>query len=111
MLEVSGEKHQVELAVSFRYVQEHGWTVGAITGFLSAYYMEDPRFRLSRHYDELDTGTHVWLCELESGMSIKVLLKRLRVDIPPAQVHERSASTDGRVRYVIDVTEAGTDQG
>lgn len=103
-------KQLVELAVTYRYAQEHGWTVNAITGFLSAYYMEDPRFRLSRHYDELDTGTHVWVCELEGGVSIKVLLKRLRVDIPPGQVHERSASTDGRVRYVIDVTEAGTNQ-
>lgn len=80
----------------------HAWIINAITGWLSAYYMEDPRFRVSRRYDELETGMHVWVCELEEGMSMRRLLKRLQADIPPHRVHERGSSS-GSLRYVIDV--------
>ena len=92
----------VELAVSYRFAQEHGWVVNAITGFLSAYYMEDPRFRMARRYDELDTGRLVWLCQIETGMQMKRLVKRLVLDLPPSRVTECRQVLNGLIRYVID---------
>lgn len=97
----------VELGVSHRYAQAHAWVIHAITGWLSAYYMEDSRFRVSRRYEELETGVHVWVCELEGGMSITRLIKRLQADIPPCRLVERDAPPDGCIRYVIDLLEAG----
>jgi hypothetical protein len=92
----------VELAVSYRFAQEHGWVVNAITGFLSAYYMEDPRFHLTRRYDELETGRIVWLCQVEPGMTMKRLIKRLLVDLPQSRVTEGRHGVNGLTRYVID---------
>ena len=94
-----------EIALSYRYAQAHGWVVHAVTGWLSAYYMEDPRFRVSRSYDELETGTHVWVCELEGSVSIKWVLRRLQTDIPTFQVHERSGPAEDVVRHLIDLTD------
>ena len=96
------DTEQVELAVSYRFAQEHGWVVNAITGFLSAYYMEDPRFRLTRRYDELDSGRIVWLCQIEPGMPMKRLIKRLLFDLPESRVSERRDVLNGLIRYVID---------
>ena len=76
----------VELGVTQRYAAEHGWVVPAITGFLSAYYMEEPRFRVARRWSDERTGDHVWLCELEGGMSFDRLVRRLQADIPPCRV-------------------------
>ncbi len=104
VMEPSGTTH-VELGVSHRYAQAHPWVVNAVTGWLSAYYMEDPRFHVSRRYDELETGMHVWLCELEEGLLMPRLIKRLQADIPPYRVHEASTSTSGHHRYVIDLPE------
>lgn len=104
-MENTGSKQVAEIALSYRYTQAHGWVMHAVTGWLSAYYMEDPRFRVTRSYDELETGTHVWVCELEGSVSIKWLLKRLQTDIPPFQVHERSSPTGDVVRHLIDLTE------
>ena len=104
-MEASGSKHVAEIALSYRYAQAHGWVAHAVNGWLSAYYMEDPRFRVSRSYDELETGTHVWVCELEGSVSIKRLLKRLQTDIPPFHVHERSGPTEDVVRHLIDLTD------
>jgi hypothetical protein len=108
-MEISPTIQRVELVVSHRYAQAHGWVVGAITGWLSAYYMEDPRFRVSRRYDELETGMHVWLCELEGGMSITRLIRRLQADIPPSRIHERPASNGGPMRYIIDLPGGGSE--
>ncbi|MBI4402089.1 MAG: hypothetical protein HY581_10720 [Nitrospirae bacterium] len=109
-MDTSESKHLIELGVSYRYAQAHGWVVNAIVGWLSAYYMEDPRFRVSRREHELETGMHVWVCEIEGNMPIKRLLTRLQADIPPFQVHERSTPANGRTRYVIDLAEADSDQ-
>ena len=98
--------HLVELGVTHRYVQAHGWVVGAITGWLSAYYMEDPRFRVSRRYEDLETGMHIWLCELEDSVSMRRIIKRLQADVPPYCIHEHSASEGSHHRYVIDLPEA-----
>lgn len=98
-------KRFVELAISYRYAQAHGWVVNAVTGWLSAYYMEDSRFRVSRRYEELETGLHVWLCELDGDVSLTRLLRRLQVDIPPFQVRVQQADPGGRTRHVIDLPE------
>lgn len=101
-MDSSGNTEQVELAVSYRFAREHSWVVNAITGFLSAYYMEDSRFSLGRRYNELDTGTIVWLCQIEAGMSMTRLLKRLALDLPESRVTECRDVPDGVIRYVID---------
>jgi hypothetical protein len=96
----------IELGLSRRYAQTHGWVVHALTGWLSAYYMEDTRFRVRRRYEELETGTYVWLCEVESGMPIKPLLRRLQADLPPYRVEEQAASANGHPRYLLDLPES-----
>lgn len=92
-----------EIGVSFRFAQEHDWVVHAITGFLSAYFMEDPRFRLKRHQHELETGMYVWTCEAPGEKFMRRLLKRLQVDIPPFELYERESCPEGRHRQVIDL--------
>ena len=110
---MSIDKQLVELVVSYRYAQEHEWVVHAITGFLSAYYMEDPLFRVSRRYHELETGVHVWVCEMQGDTDKKIqrLIKRLQVDIPASQVHQRDPSTAGLPRYIIDIAETDSEKG
>lgn len=102
-MESSENTNQVELAVSYRFARQHSWVVNAITGFLSAYFMEDSRFRLGRRYDELDTGTIVWLCQIEAGMSMTRLIKRLALDLPDSRVTECKDVPDRLIRYIIDV--------
>lgn len=102
-MEPESETQRVELGVSSRYVSRHGWVVTAITGFLSAYFMEDPRFRVGRRYHESETGVHVWVCELDSGMTIQRVIRRLQVDIPPCHVHTHAQSREGLVRHVVDL--------
>jgi len=104
-------KQLVEIGVSHRYAQAHGWVINAITGFLSAYYMEDPRFRVTRRFQELETGVHVWVCEIEGTMSIERMVKRLQLDIPPANVHHAEGSTSGLSRYTIDLVETAREAG
>jgi hypothetical protein len=100
------EKRQlVELGVSARFAREHAWVVNAVTGWLSAYFMEDPRFRLSRRYEELETGTYVWVCEITGEMSMNRLIKRLLLDLPPGRVQERGIINPGPIRYLIDTTD------
>jgi len=101
----SENKRLVELHVSARYAQTHGWVVNALTGWLSAYYMEDPRFRVSRRDNDLESGIPVWVCEVEGDMRMIRVLRRLQADVPPFQVQERISPQDGRTRYVIDLPE------
>ena len=49
----------VEIRLTYRYIKAHPWTVQAITGFLSAYFMEKPGFAVQRHFDDLETGMRV----------------------------------------------------
>lgn len=95
----------IEIAVSYRFAQQHGWVVTAITGFLSAYFMEDARFRYGRQVHELESGVHLWLCEISGPMSVPRLVKRLQADLPPSQVLVRPASDALPVRYLLDVEE------
>ncbi|GIW55473.1 MAG: hypothetical protein KatS3mg082_1877 [Nitrospiraceae bacterium] len=97
----SENRQTVELAVSPRFAQAHGWVVNAITGFLSAYYIEDPRFHFRKRYQEAESGVHVWVCEIEDGMPMARLVKRLLVDLPPGKA-EPQPGPNGQARYVID---------
>ena len=93
---------QVELRMTYRYVQAHPWVVQATTGFLSAYFMETPGFRVQRHFEELESGMHVWLCDAPSTMKIPVLLRRLQEDIPPCRYKQIADEYSGMPQYVID---------
>ena len=93
----------VELGISRRFVRSHAWVVNAITGFLSAYYMEDPRFCLHRRYQELETGMHIWVCKVEPTMPVARMVKRLLLDLPAGQMRQLEAAGDSPCRYVIDL--------
>lgn len=96
------ETRTVELRVSYRYAQAHPWVVQAITGFLSSYFMEQPDFRLQRHGHELESGMHVWTCEMPATMKMIRLIRRLQVDIPPCRIIEPTPNAVTRLCYVID---------
>ncbi len=99
-----------EIGVSFRYAQEHEWVMQAITGFLSAYFMEDARFRLKRHLHELETGMYVWICEAPGEKFMRRLLKRLQVDLPPFELYRRDSDSDAPMRQVIDLPSLHSEQ-
>lgn len=99
MLEVA------EIRVSYRYVKEHPWVVQGITGFLSAYFMEKPGFSLQRHFDELETGMHVWVCDIPPKMKVPTLLRRLKEDIPPCSYKQIETNPPGRPQFLIDSQE------
>jgi hypothetical protein len=90
-----------ELRLSYHYIKEHPWVVTAVNGFLSAYFMEQPSFRVVRHFDELESGMHVWLCDVPATMKMERLLRRLKADIPA--FHLTTASLpESRPQYLID---------
>lgn len=92
----------VELRISYRYATAHPWVVQAIGGFLSAYFMEHPGFRVQRHIEELESGAHLWVCEAPHTMKILRLLKRLQEDIPPCHTQQIATDSSARPRYLID---------
>ena len=92
----------VELRISYRYATAHPWVVQAIGGFLSAYFMEYPGFRVQRYMDELESGTHLWIIEAPAGMKVLRLLKRLKEDIPPCHAQPIETDPPARPRYLID---------
>ena len=96
----------VELRVTSRYSQANPWVIQAISGFLSAYFMEYPGFRVLRHADEATTGMHVWTCEIPASLKMPRLLKRLQADIPPSKVVPPDESASSPTRYIIDHPEA-----
>jgi hypothetical protein len=95
----------VELRLSYRYVTEHPWTVQAVAGFLSAYFMEQPGFRVQRHFEELESGMHVWICDIPSSMNVLTLLKRLKDDVPPCRYQQSETAPPARPQYLIDCPE------
>ncbi len=102
----AGQANQVvELRLTSRYITEHPWTVQAINGFPSAYFMEKPGFVVQRHFDDLESGMHVWLCEVPSTMKVTVLLRRLQADIPPCRYVQSAIDPSTRPQYVIDCPE------
>jgi hypothetical protein len=96
----------VELRMSYRYAKQHGWVVQAVNGFLSAYFMEQPGFRVQRHYDELESGMHVWLCEVPAPTTMSRLLRRLKADLPAFGHTEVPATAGMRPQYVIDAPDS-----
>jgi hypothetical protein len=94
-----------ELRLSYRYIKDHPWVVTAVNGFLSAYFMEQPSFRVQRHFDELESGMHVWICEVPSTMKMTTLLRRLQADIPPCHYTQSTAESTSVPQYLIDSLE------
>jgi len=99
----------VELRISYRYATAHPWVVQAIGGFLSAYFMEHPGFRVQRYMEELESGTHLWICEAPPTMKFPRLLRRLQEDIPSCQTQQVAADLPARARYLIDCPEQPTE--
>lgn len=95
-----------ELRLSYRYIKDHPWVVTAVNGFLSAYFMEQPSFRVQRHFDELESGMHVWICDVPNTMKTATLLRRLQADIPPCRHSLVTPAPPGPPQYVIDSPEA-----
>ncbi len=96
----------MELRLTCRYIIQHPWVVTAVSGFLSAYFMEQPDFRVQRHGDELDSGMHVWVCEFPASMKMDRLLKRLQADIPAFHATLVSSPPAMRPHYLIDCPES-----
>jgi hypothetical protein len=90
-----------ELRISYRYVKQHAWVVQAVNGFLSAYFMDQPGFRVQRHFEDLESGMHVWLCEVPGPNTMSRLLRRLKADVPTFRCTELHDAA-GRPQYVID---------
>jgi hypothetical protein len=95
-----------ELRLSYRYIKDHPWVVTAVNGFLSAYFMEQPSFRVQRHYDEMESGMHVWICDVPTTMKMTTLLRRLRADIPPCRYNQVTTAPPSPPQYVIDSQES-----
>lgn len=95
----------IELRISYRYATAHPWVIQAVRGFLSAYFMEYPGFRVQRYLEELESGTHLWVCEVPLNMKVLRLLKRLKEDIPPCHAHQIVTEPSVRPRYLIDCPE------
>ena len=93
--------HSVEIRLTYRYIKANPWTVQAFNGFLSAYFMEKPGFTVQRHFDDLESGMHVWVCEIPATMKMAVLLRRLQADIPPCR-HLPPQENSAISQYVID---------
>ena len=104
-METGQDTHAVELRLSYRYVKEHPWVVQAVTGFLSAYFMEHPGFRVQRHVEELESGMHLWLCDVPATMKVRNLLRRLQADIPPCIYTESPLNPPTPPQFVIDLAE------
>ncbi len=100
-MDAEQDVHIIELRLSGRYLSAHPWVLQAVNGFLSAYFMEQPGFRVQRHFDEPESGMHVWLCEVPGPMKMRALLRRLQVDLPPFHAREAAAES-GRPQFVIE---------
>lgn len=102
----AGQANQlVELRLTPRYIKTHPWTLQAINGFLSAYFMEKPGFVVQRHFDDPASGMHVWLCEVPPNMKFALLLRRLQADIPPCRHFQPAVDPSAAPQYVIDCPE------
>ena len=95
-------EHIAELRVSYRYLKDHPWVIQGITGFLSAYFMDQPGFQVQKHFDELETGIHVWICDMPPNMKMLRLLRRLKEDIPPCHYQQLPTPDSTCPQYLID---------
>ena len=94
--------HIVELRASYRYVKDHAWVIQGITGFLSAYFMDSPGFQVRKHFTELEPGMHVWVCDIPPNMKFRLLLRRLKEDIPPCQYKQMETDENMCEQYFLD---------
>ena len=101
-MESEEQTTMTELRLSYRYIKEYPWVVTAVNGFLSAYFMEQPSFRVLRHCDELESGMHVWICDVPATMKMTTLLRRLQADIPPCRYSQTTTEPTKRLQYLID---------
>ncbi|MCC6139827.1 MAG: hypothetical protein IT389_04330 [Nitrospira sp.] len=92
----------IELRVTSQYSQANPWVIQAISGFLSAYFMEHPGFRVLRQAGEASSGMHVWTCEIPASLKVPRLLKRLQADIPPSKVVPPDEAAQAPARSIID---------
>ncbi|MCS6896334.1 MAG: hypothetical protein NZM29_00030, partial [Nitrospira sp.] len=69
-METDNHVQLAAIRLSYRYIKKHPWVVTAVNGFLSAYFIEQPGFRVQRHFEEPESGMHVWLCLVPSTMKI-----------------------------------------
>ena len=104
-METQPDSQVIELRLSYRYASAHPWVVQAMGGFLSAYFMEQPGFHVQQHIEELESGMHVWVCDIPSTMKVLRLLRRLKEDIPPCAYAQIATDLPARPRYVIDCPE------
>ena len=108
-MDEQGTSQTVELRISYRYAAQHPWVIQAVKGFLSAYFMEYPGFRVQRYLEELESGTHLWICEVPANMKFLRLLRRLKEDIPPCAAQQIVADPAARPQYLIDCPETATE--
>jgi len=101
-MEAEQETTIAEIRLTSHYIKKHPWVVTAVNGFLSAYFMEQPGFRVQRHFDELESGMHVWICDMPATMRMDRLLRRLKADIPAFQQRVTSSASNARPHYLID---------
>ena len=99
----------VELRASYRYIKDHPWVIQGITGFLSAYFMERPGFQVKKHFDELETGMHVWICDIPPNMKFRTLLRRLQQDIPPCQFQQLETEASQSPQFLLDCPVPGAE--
>lgn len=104
-MDQSEQTKLTELRLSPRYIRQHPWVVTAINGFLSAYFMEQPSFRVQRHFDDLESGMHVWICDVPHTMKMTTLLRRLQADIPPCRYQLTPSATLNQAQYTLDILE------
>lgn len=103
VMETDQDNILTEIRLTHCYIKDHPWVVTAVSGFLSAYFMEQPSFRVQRHFDEPESGMHVWRCEVPGTMKMSRLLRRLQADIPPCRYSLVETETTPHSRYVIDI--------
>ncbi|MBK9949004.1 MAG: hypothetical protein IPP12_17690 [Nitrospira sp.] len=73
-----------------------------------AYFMEQPSW-VQRHFDELESGMHVWICDVPSTMKMTTRLRRLQADIPPCRYSHVTPEPTSPPQYVIDAHDAVDD--
>jgi hypothetical protein len=90
----------VELLISYRYAIAHPWVIQAIGGFLSAYFMEHPGFRVTIWKNWRPASL---ICEVPPGMKV-LRLEATEGGYSPCNAH-RSPRTTCAPRYLIDCPE------
>ena len=81
------------------------WSLIFFSGRYSHAVLKKPAtgdFRVQRHFEELESGMHVWVCDVPADMNVLVLLRRLQEDIPPCRFKQAAINSQTRPQYLID---------